>query len=136
MAAKTVDIVTSHNVSIDYEAASVMNRGVAVFLDQLIIGVYFLLVLFVVSAFGISTFDFNMTTVIFYILLLPAMFYSLWCEFFFKGQTVGKLALGIRVVKLNGENATLADYTMRWVFRIIDFWISAGSVAAIFIAST
>ncbi|MBK8927217.1 MAG: RDD family protein [Crocinitomicaceae bacterium] len=136
MAAKTVDIVTSHNVSIDYEAASVMNRGVAVFLDQLIIGVYILLVLFIVSSFGISTLDFNMTTIIFYILLLPAMFYSLWCEFFFKGQTVGKLALGIRVVKLNGENATLADYTMRWIFRIIDYWISAGSVAAIFIAST
>jgi hypothetical protein len=33
---KTVDVVTSHNISIDYEAASVMNRGIALFLDLLI----------------------------------------------------------------------------------------------------
>lgn len=133
---KTVDIITSHNVAIDYEAASVMNRGVASFLDLLIMGAYFLLILFVSAAFGINSMSFNISTIIFYILFLPILFYSVLFEYLLKGQTVGKLAMGIRVVKLNGENANLSDYTMRWAFRIIDFWISAGSVAAIFIAST
>lgn len=71
---KTVDIVTSHNVSIEYEAASVVNRGVAAFLDLLVMGVYFLIVLFVVAAFGFRSGSLNMMTVILYILLLPIFF--------------------------------------------------------------
>ncbi|MBK6951563.1 MAG: RDD family protein [Crocinitomicaceae bacterium] len=133
---KTIDIITSHNVGIDYEAATVMNRGVASFLDLLVMLAYYLIVFFVSLAFGLETWDFSMATVIFYILMLPVLFYSVLMEYLLKGQTVGKLAMGIRVIKLNGENATLSDYAMRWAFRIIDFWISAGSVAAIFIAST
>jgi len=131
---KTVDIITSHNVSIEYEAASVMNRGIASFLDLLIMGVYFLILAVVISPFGYGSI--NMMIIVFYILLLPIVFYSLLMEYLLKGQTVGKLAMGIRVVKLNGENATLGDYTMRWSFRVIDFWFSAGAIAAIFIATT
>ena len=133
---KTVDIVTSHNVSIEYEAATVVNRGVAAFLDLLVMGVYFLIILFIAASFGFRSGSLNMMTVVLYVLMLPIFFYSLLLEFLLKGQTVGKLAMGIRVVKLNGENAKLADYTMRWAFRIIDFWISAGAIAAIFISTT
>lgn len=133
---KTIDIITSHNVGIDYEAATVMNRGVASFLDLLIMGAYFLIILFISASLGIETFDFSLATVVFYILMLPIMFYSVLFEYLLKGQTIGKLAMGIRVIKLNGENANLSDYTMRWAFRIIDFWISAGAIAAIFIASS
>jgi len=133
---KTVDIITSHNVSIEYEAASVGLRGIAAFLDLLIMGVYYLLVIFIVIAMGFRTLDFNLMTIVLYILLLPLFFYSLIFEYLLKGQTIGKLAIGIRVVRLNGENATLGDYTMRWAFRLIDFWMSAGSIAAIFIATT
>jgi uncharacterized RDD family membrane protein YckC len=133
---KTIDIVTSHNVAIDYEAATVMNRGIASFLDLMIMGAYFLIILFVSVSLGLDNWDFSMAVVIFYILQLPILFYSVLFEYLLKGQTIGKLAMGIRVVRLNGENATLSDYTMRWAFRVIDFWFSAGAVAAIFIAST
>jgi len=131
---KTVDIITSHNVSIEYEAASVMNRGIASFLDLLIMGVYFLIMSVVLTPFGYG--GMNALIVMFYILMLPILFYSLLFEYLLKGQTIGKLAMGIRVVKLNGENATLGDCTMRWAFRVIDFWFSAGAIAAIFIATT
>lgn len=133
---KKVDIVTSHNISIEYEAASVMSRGVAQFLDLLVMFVYYIVVIMIAISFGFSTWDFNMATIMLMIFLLPLMFYSLIMEYLLKGQSIGKLAMGIRVVRLNGENATLGDYTMRWAFRIIDFWFSAGSLAAIFIATT
>lgn len=110
---KTIDIITSHNVGIDYEAATVMNRGVASFLDLLVMLAYYLIVFFASLAFGLETWDFSMATVIFYILMLPVLFYSVLMEYLLKGQTVGKLAMGIRVIKLNGENATLSDYAMR-----------------------
>jgi uncharacterized RDD family membrane protein YckC len=133
---KKVDIITSHNISIDYEAASVLNRGVAQFLDLLVMLVYFWIIIWIVVMFGFSTFDFNMMTVLMIILQLPVLFYSVLFEYLLKGQTVGKLAMGIRVVKLNGENAKLNDYTMRWAFKLIDLWFSAGSIAALFISTT
>ena len=133
---KKVDIITSHNISIDYEAASVASRGIALFLDMLVLLVYFWIVIFVAASFGVNTRDANVMWIILFILLLPAMCYSVLFEYLLKGQTVGKLAMGIRVVKLNGENAKINDYTMRWAFKIVDFWFSAGSIAAMFIATT
>lgn len=133
---KTIDIITSHNVAIDYEAASVMQRGVASLLDLLVIGTYGIIIFFVAISVGVDGFDFSGVVIFFSILSLPIYFYSVLFEYLLNGQTIGKLAMGIRVVKLTGENAKLSDYAMRWAFRIIDFWISAGAIAAIFITST
>ena len=113
-----------------------MSRGIAQFLDLLVMGVYYLVVLMIALSVGFRAWDENVMIVLIIIFLLPLMFYSLILEYLLKGQTVGKLAMGIRVVRLNGENATINDYTMRWAFRIVDFWFSAGSLAAIFIATT
>lgn len=134
---KTVDVITSHNISIDYEAASVMNRGIALFLDLLIMFVYIMLMVFVITGILFSSRSVEYITVLWYILvMLPVMGYSLLFEYFMKGQTPGKVAMGIRVVNLNGENASLGDYTQRWAFKIIDFWFSAGAIGALFISTT
>ena len=134
---KTVDVITSHNISIDYEAASVMNRGIALFLDLLIMFVYIMLMVFVITGILFSSRSEEYITVLWYILvMLPVMGYSLLFEYFMKGQTPGKVAMGIRVVNLNGENASLGDYTQRWAFKIIDFWFSAGAIGALFISTT
>jgi uncharacterized RDD family membrane protein YckC len=139
---KKVDIITSHNISIDYEAASVMNRGVARFLDLLIMTVYFFFAIWILTAVSATTSRWTegSATDIFYIMLvliqLPIIFYSILFEYLMKGQTIGKLAMGIRVVKFNGENASINDYAMRWAFNLIDFWFSAGAIAALFISTT
>ena len=138
---KKVDIITAHNITIDYEAASVMNRGVARFLDLLIIMVYGLLASWILIAILASrSFWWQEPDALFWIMWfifqVPIIFYSILCEYFMKGQTIGKLALGIRVVKLNGENASLNDYAMRWAFNLIDFWFSAGAIGALFISTT
>lgn len=134
---KTVDVITSHNISIDYEAASVMNRGIALFLDLLIMFVYVMLMVFVVTGILFSSRSLEFIIVVWYIVvMLPVMGYSLLFEYFMKGQTPGKVAMGIRVVNLNGENASLGDYTQRWAFKIIDFWFSAGAIGALFISTT
>lgn len=135
---KKVDVITSHNISIEYEAASVMSRGIALFVDLIVKVVYYFLSFFVLIS--ISNFDFDsldiMVVSFFLITILPMMFYSLILEYILNGQTIGKLAMGIRVVNLNGENASLGDYTLRWSFKIVDFWFSAGAIAALFITTT
>jgi uncharacterized RDD family membrane protein YckC len=134
---KTVDVVTSHNISIDYEAASVVNRGIALFLDLLIIFVYSIIMSIILGSMGLGWRAQELSVILSYIMVgLPVMFYSLLFEFLLKGQTPGKMAMGIRVVNLNGENASLGDYTLRWSFKIIDFWFSFGAIGALFISTT
>ncbi len=57
------------------------------------------------------------------IVYLPFVLYTPLLEYLTKGQTVGKMAMGIRVTKLNGENAKFKEYFTRWLFRPIEFYI-------------
>ncbi len=68
------------------------------------------------------------------VVMLPIVFYHLLCEIFLHGQSIGKMARDIKVVKLNGEAPSIGDYLLRWVFRLIDTTISQGFVAVVTIA--
>jgi len=134
---KTVDILTANNITIQYETASIANRGAALFIDFIVKAIYVFLMSIIIGIAGMDAGNSEIYEFLTYFLVgLPVMFYSLILEFFLKGQTIGKLALKIRVVKLNGENASLNDYVMRWVFRIVDFWMSAGGIGVLFISTT
>lgn len=129
---RSIDIVTAHKVEITYPLASVGQRIMAFILDAIIIVVGFtVLSLLFEVIFANHLFEYFM-----YIVLFPFyMFYTLYSEVLLHGQTIGKKALGIRVVKLNGENLQFTDYMTRWIFRTVDIWLSMGSLAVIFISS-
>jgi uncharacterized RDD family membrane protein YckC len=74
---------------------------------------------------------------IFFVTIVPVVtFYTLVMEMFFKGQTVGKMAFGTRVIRINGKPPTPIDLITRWVFRLVDIWGSMGAVALILISSS
>jgi uncharacterized RDD family membrane protein YckC len=127
---KTIEINTAQNVTIQYELASFGNRAAAFFID--------LIVLFgLISCLNIFFLQLGSSTVFMYLILLPVMlFYTLCSEILLDGQTIGKKAMGIKVVKLNGDPATAFDYLIRWAFRFLDIWVSAGSIAAMLISSS
>ena len=127
---KTIEINTAQNVTIQYELASFGNRAAAFFID--------LIVLFgLISCLNIFFLQLGSSTVFMYLILLPVMlFYTLFSEILLDGQTIGKKAMGIKVVKLNGDPATAFDYLIRWAFRFLDIWVSAGSIAAMLISSS
>src|SRR5690606_28870911 len=54
----------------------------------------------------------------------------------FNGQTLGKLALKIRVVTMDGKNPGVGPSSIRWVFRLVDIWGSAGALAMLVSSST
>jgi uncharacterized RDD family membrane protein YckC len=58
---------------------------------------------------------------------LPPLFYHLLCETGLNGQSVGKKAMGMRVIAADGGQPSLSQYLIRWVFRLVDFpiWILA-----------
>lgn len=124
------DIHTSQNVNLNYELAGIGKRISAFALDAIILIVYFVVMLLLLNAIGIYDWP------ILFIALIPVLLYDLVMEIFFNGQTIGKSASNIRVVKVNGLQPLVTDYLLRWIFRLIDIIGTSGSLAVIFIAFT
>ncbi|MFD1552479.1 hypothetical protein DNU06_10390 [Putridiphycobacter roseus] len=134
---KKVEILTANTIPIQYEAASMLHRGMALLLDFIVKIIYILIISLLMGLLftGINLFgEESLSYIIQFVLIwIPITFYSLLLEYLLKGQTVGKLIMGIRVVSITGENAKINDYIMRWLFRIVDFWFSLGGIGAILI---
>jgi hypothetical protein len=62
------------------------------------------------------------------------MLYDLLSEVFMNGQTVGKRAMDIQVLALDGTPPTLGAYLIRWIFRLIDTGIVGSMVALLVVA--
>ena len=60
------------------------------------------------------------------VIFLPISFYALIAESLMEGQTFGKKVLKIKVVKIDGYQASFGDYLMRWIFRIVEIWMIFG----------
>jgi uncharacterized RDD family membrane protein YckC len=120
----TIRVHTSQNVTLAYEVASVGDRIVAALLDYLIYFIWAAMVAMVAASGHLGWFTY-------YIILLPTVFYQLVCEVFFNGQSLGKNAREIRVMRLDGTPARLGDYLLRWLLRPIEIVAALGSVAAI-----
>jgi len=120
-----IEITTTQNVTIEYELSPLIYRAIAFLLDLVILGVScFLLGLFVALVFG------KAADIVMYFTIAPIFFfYSLAFEQLNNGQSLGKMVLNLRVIRIDGEKVKFLDYVMRWVFRTIDIYGSAGSIA-------
>jgi uncharacterized RDD family membrane protein YckC len=123
-----IETSTQLNVDLQFELPTLIERVGAFFIDLFILIIaYGLIASYIFIAFAN---DENKTT---YLLAIAPIFmlYSLYFEALNNGRTIGKVALGLRVIKLNGKPCTINDYLMRWIFRLLDIHLSAGSVAII-----
>ena len=123
---QSVNIRTAQNVTIRYEAASIGDRIVAFLLDGIIRVLY---------AMGVTEIfrqlQLELSTIVLFFILMPALLYYLWMEVFFNGQSLGKMALNMKVVMLDGSQPTLIAYLIRFIFRIIDVSLFTGGIAVI-----
>ena len=120
----TIRVHTTQNVTLAYEVASVGDRIAASLLDYLLYFVWALLVSTVADKL-------NSGWLTWYSILLPTVFYQLACEVFFNGQSIGKKARDIRVMRLDGTPARLGDYFLRWLLRPLEIVLTLGSMAAV-----
>lgn len=136
-----LSINTTQNVNINFEAASVGERILAFFLDMLVKIAYIIVVYYIFFYFlGINKLISSMDRwsamsiqIFFY---FPVIFYSILLESLFEGQTIGKRLLKMKVVKIDGYQASFGDYLMRWVLRIIDVNFSFGIVGLVSIVTS
>lgn len=119
-----INFTSAQHVEIEYEIASVLQRIMAYAIDTIILSVY----LFIVSmAVQFDNFFTSFGTWLFFMLLLaklPWILYQPVMEYLTGGQTIGKMALGIRVVRLNGERVGWREVMIRWLLRGDFLWIS------------
>src|SRR6476659_1870971 len=128
-----ISITTSQNIELEYDLASLGERIVATIIDLVILVGYAIVIgMFTNLSKGL---DYKYGWVYMF-LFLPVTFYSLLCETFLNGQSVGKKVMGVKVVSLNGNPASFGQYLIRWLFRLVDLWIGSFVLAVIVIAVT
>ena len=132
---QTIEIRTTQNVRIEYELASLRERFFAFFIDGLIVGsIYFVVIMIIATTFGSILFE--NPALISLMLIGMFIFYQLFSEILADGQSWGKKAMGIKVVRLDGKEPNLSDYLLRAVFHLIDSIMSLGILAALMISSS
>lgn len=132
-----IEIKTTQNVRIEYELASLRDRILAFVIDLTVVTIaYLIFTLFFTAAFD-KFLDGSMLGVI--LALLPVVgfiAYQFFSEFFSDGQSLGKKALNIKVVRLDGRQPSLTDFLLRAIFHIIDTIFSSGILAALVISTS
>ncbi|MFT5912746.1 MAG: putative RDD family membrane protein YckC [Paraglaciecola sp.] len=136
---QTIEIRTTQNVTIEYELATLRDRMIAYLIDFFIVSVvYFFLMVVLLSFFNHSMTESD-GGLRFAFVFLPIgffLFYQFFSEIFNNGQSWGKKSMGIRVVRVDGQEPGLGDYLLRAIFLIVDVMMSIGTIAIILINSS
>lgn len=125
----SLTIETAQHIQITQRSASLGDRILAYLIDIFLIGIY--IILASMTVFGLMDLELEGSYALLTFLSLPFFLYHFLFELLMKGQSPGKFAMDIRVVKLDGSKASLADYLIRWLLRPIDLTISSGGIAVL-----
>lgn len=125
---ETIKVNTSQHVDIDYPVAGLGERLAARLIDLGMFFILYLIFILLVAVTGISGLM-SGTSYLFPVMIgiyvACYVFYNLICEIFMNGQCIGKRLMKIKVISLDGSQPTIGQYFIRWLFRLVDFVLTA-----------
>lgn len=125
---KVVAFQNTQGVEVQYVCADVVERILAFVLDTALV---FFVVLIIASVFdGLGSTGDNILML--FVMIPLFFFYHLISEMFNDGRSIGKMIIGLKVVRVDGMPLKTNDLLLRWLFRMIDIMVSLGAVAAVF----
>ncbi|MCU1396080.1 MAG: hypothetical protein JWM34_4508 [Ilumatobacteraceae bacterium] len=128
-------IVTPEAVVLELELAGIGSRVFAGAIDALIqIVLYALLVLLVLTIVAESSGSSDQTTaaVAGFVLFVVVFFYPIVSEMVSRGRTLGKAALGLRVVTIEGAPIRFRHAALRAMGGLVDKWVPPGGLIGTF----
>lgn len=128
---ESIRIQTSQNVAIEQELAGVG--------DRLIAGLIDLVLLFIIGLIGISalTYFLDENNTQMYLLIafnFILLSYHPLCEIFLGGASLGKRGMNLRVIRLDGSSFRTSDAIIRWLFSLIEIFMTMGGLATAVVA--
>ncbi len=136
---ETIDIQTTQNVVIEYELASLRERFIGSLIDFIIVQTIYALILVLIFNASSESLLYDGMAVYVVSSLLPIAFFILYqflSEIIADGQSLGKKAMKIKVVRLDGEEASMSDYLVRDLFYLLDGFLSLGVVGMLGISAS
>jgi uncharacterized RDD family membrane protein YckC len=132
-------IVTPEAVVLEFDTAGVGSRTVAEVLDLLLqisvlVGLSLVLSVAVTGGLGLGATLAVILTLALWLLVLvgyPIAFETLW-----GGRTLGKAAMGLRVVTQEGGPVHFRHAAIRGIFGLVEIWVFLGSLAVLTILCT
>lgn len=126
------NIITGQYVQISQSPASIGERIIAQIIDIFLLISYITGTSILINYFETTIFEFR----IFFLLgiYLPALFYPFLMELFNHGQSIGKMAMRIRVVKKDGTTPGIGEFFMRWLLQLVDIGFSGIGVLVILLS--
>jgi uncharacterized RDD family membrane protein YckC len=133
-------MVTPEAVALEFQTANVGSRILAYLIDMGVVVAGILAGLFAAALVGQATDlvvpDWVALTVV--VVLLPSWFlgYFIAFETLWRGRTLGKAALGLRVVTKEGAPVRFRHAAIRALLGLVDFGLGGGFFAVVFILLT
>lgn len=124
-----IQVETTQNITLDFEPGTLGDRILGALVDWGVLLAYGVTALVIYL-----TFRGDGPSWIYVILLLPLTCYNLVMETCFNGQSLGKKAMHIRVISVDGNRPALSQYLIRWLFRLVDFLITENLCAVLTVA--
>ena len=116
-------IITGQNVRIQQTAATVLQRLIAWIIDSFVISIATMFYTISVSELYRNLVNYDLITAFLVITYLAIYLYPFWMEQFNNGQSLGKMAMKIRVVCLDGTRPSVSALFIRWLTLPIDIFL-------------
>jgi uncharacterized RDD family membrane protein YckC len=110
-----VKLDTGFNIEVEFHITAFHRRLLAWVIDFLIQLSYLWL-----TAILFSRLNVEWSTWGYVLYLMPTVFYHLLLEIMMNGQSIGKKAMHIKVITLEGGQPSISQYIIRWMFRLFD----------------